>query len=268
MATLILPYPGYHENLEDPAMSVALGVDIGGTGIKAALVDTATGELLSERFRCDTPQPATPEGVRDAVEALCTEAGFGTVNRVGIALPGIVRRGVMHSAANIDPSWIGAELDDVFKDFAGEHVTFLNDADAAGVAETEFGSAREVDGLAIVITLGTGIGGALLHDGKLVPNVELGHLQIDGRVAEHVASARAREVLGLSWADWAAGVSRYLQHLEFLFSPEVVVIGGGITKDPHLWFDQLECSTPLRLATLSKNAGIVGAAMAATRWTL
>jgi polyphosphate glucokinase len=246
-------------------MTVALGVDVGGTGIKAALVDTATGELLSERYRRDTPQPATPEGVRDAVESVCAEAGLDAIDRMGIAVPGIVRRGVMLSAANLDRSWIGRELGEVFKGFAGEHVAFLNDADAAGVAEREFGSARGVDGLAIVITLGTGIGGAFIHDGVLVPNCELGHLQIDGRVAEHFASARAREVLGLSWPDWAAGVSRYLQHLEFLFSPEVIVIGGGITKDPELWFDDLECNTPLRLATLSKNAGIVGAALTATR---
>lgn len=244
-------------------MSVALGVDVGGTGIKAALVDTTTGSLLSERFRRDTPQPATPEGVRDAVALLQAEAGYAEVERVGVALPGVVRAGALRTATNLDDSWIGADLDKVFDGIATERIVFLNDADGAGVAESRFGAARDVAGLAVMVTLGTGIGVALLHDGVLVPNCEMGRLQVDGRVGEQFASARAREVLGLSWPEWAAGVSRYLRELEALLAPEVFVIGGGITKDPQLWFDLLETSTPLRLATLSKNAGIVGAALSA-----
>jgi polyphosphate glucokinase len=244
-------------------MPVALGVDVGGTGIKAALVDTTTGALVSERYRRDTPQPATPEGVRDAVAALQADAGIEQVERVGVALPGVVRRGALWTATNLDRSWIGTELDKVFDGIATERTVFLNDADGAGVAEARFGAARDVDGLAVMVTLGTGIGVALIHDGRLVPNCEMGRLQVDGRIAEDFASARAREVLGLSWAEWAAGVCRYLAELEALLAPEVFVLGGGITQDPHLWFDLLETATPLRLATLSKNAGIVGAALTA-----
>ncbi|GAB2972679.1 polyphosphate--glucose phosphotransferase [Nocardioides montaniterrae] len=243
-------------------MSVALGVDVGGTGIKAALVETTTGQLLSERLRRETPQPATPEGVRDAVESIERELGPRDVELVGIALPGVVRNGALWTAANLDPSWVGTDLGKVFDGIA-DHAAFLNDADAAGIAEARFGAARDVDGLAVMVTLGTGIGIALVHDGTLIPNCELGHLRIEGRVAEHFASARAREVLDLSWQDWAVGVSAYLQEIERLFAPEVFVIGGGITKNPELWFDQVECATPRRLATLSKNAGIVGAALTA-----
>jgi polyphosphate glucokinase len=245
-------------------MTVTLGVDVGGTGIKAALVDTATGELLSERFRCDTPRHSTPEAVRDAADELCRRAGFGRLDRVGMALPGVVRGGALRTATNLDASWIGASLHDVFDGWVDD-ITFLNDADAAAIAEAEFGAARDVPGLAAMVTLGTGIGVGLLFEGRLVPNCELGQLEINGRMAESFASARAMEAGGLFWAEWAYGVSIYLSKLELVINPDLIVIGGGVVQTPDRWFPKLAATAELRLAQLSKSAGIVGAAMAARK---
>jgi polyphosphate glucokinase len=245
-------------------MSVTLGVDVGGTGIKAALVDTSTGELLSERFRCDTPRHSTPDAVRDAAAELCRRAGFGHLDRVGMALPGVVRAGALRTATNLDDSWIGTQLQDVFSGWA-DSITFLNDADAAAIAEAEFGAARDVPGLTAMVTLGTGIGVGLLFDGTLIPNCELGQLEVNGRMAESFASARAMELGGLFWAEWAYGVSIYLSKLELVMNPDLIVIGGGVVQTPDRWFPRLEANAELRLARLSKSAGIVGAAMAARK---
>lgn len=243
-------------------MTVTLGVDIGGTGIKAALVETETGELRSERFRCDTPRGAHPEDVRDELIALCERAGLGRIDRVGVALPGVVRGGALRTATNMDSSWIGAPLGAIFDGWAGS-ISFLNDADAAAIAEARLGAARGVPGLAAMVTLGTGIGVGLVHNGTLIPNCELGQLELGGRMAESFASARALEANGLFWAEWALWVSSYLRALETLIHPDLIVIGGGVVETPDRWFSRLETTADLRLARLSKSAGIVGAALAA-----
>ena len=246
-------------------MTYAIGIDIGGTGTKAAVVDTTTGRLASARQRLDTPRPATPSAVRDTAATLLDRLGFldGFDGPVGVAFPGVVQHGVARSAANIDRSWIGTSLVDLFGDLLPGPSAYLNDADAAGLAETRYGDARGHHGLVATVTLGTGIGVALVHDGLLMPNAELGHLELDGAVAETTTSARSLEESGYDWVTWAARVSRYLQHLEALLWPDLIVLGGGVSKTPELWFPMLEARTPLRLATLVNNAGIVGAAHAA-----
>ncbi|GAB3855381.1 ROK family protein [Nocardioides maradonensis] len=240
-------------------MNAAIGVDFGATGIKAALVDCTTGELLSGRHRIDTPRPATPAAVRDSIAEL---VGRLDPAPVGIAVPAVVQHGVVRTAANIDPSWIGTSLPELLDDVLGVPTAYLNDADAAGVAEACFGSARGHRGLVVVVTIGTGIGSALLHDGRLVPNAELGHLELDGVDAELTGSGRALELGGCDWGTWTGVVSRYLQHLESLLWPDLVVIGGGVASTPEHWFPHLEARTPLRLATHGKSAGLVGAAQA------
>lgn len=245
-------------------MTHAIGIDIGGTGIKAAVVDTSTGRVVSDRERLDTPRPATPEAVRDTAATLVGRLGCAA-GPVGVALPGVVQHGVARSAANIDPSWIGTSLPDLFRDVLPGATAYLNDADAAGLAEAEYGAARGQRGLVLTVTLGTGIGVALVHDGRLIPNAELGHLELDGAEAEATTSARSLEASGFDWPTWTRRVSRYLQHVEALFWPDLIVVGGGVSKTPDLWFPHLEARTPLRLATLVNNAGIVGAAHAAVR---
>lgn len=240
-------------------MTHAIGVDFGATGIKAALVDCTSGVLLSERHRVDTPVPATPDAVRDAILDLAGRFGPAPV---GVAVPAVVQHGVVRSAANIDASWIGTSLPDLLDDALGVPTAYLNDADAAGVAEAAFGSARGHRGLSVVVTIGTGIGTALLHDGRLVPNAELGHLELDGQDAELTGSGRALELSGRAWESWTGVVSRYLQHLESLLWPDLIVIGGGVASTPEHWFPLLETRTPLRLATHGKSAGLVGAAHA------
>src|SRR4051812_34821916 len=206
------------------------GVDFGGSGIKAAPVDPRTGEFSAERIRIETPAPATPEKVADVVSELLDRAKAPPEAPVGITVPGIVRRGVVASAANIDKSWIGTDADALFTKALGRPVRVMNDADAAGYAEVQFGAAAGQQGLVILTTLGTGIGSAMIHDGVLVPNSELGHLEIDGHDAESRAANSAREREDLSWGDWAARLTRYYRTLEKLFSPELFVVGGGISK--------------------------------------
>jgi polyphosphate glucokinase len=239
----------------------AYGIDIGGSGMKGALVDTRTGELLTERQRVPTPQPSTPEAVAKVVGQLCAQAGGPRL--VGTTFPAIIQHGVARSAANVDHAWIGTDADRVFAEASGADVYVLNDADAAGLAEVRFGAARGVKGLVIVLTFGTGIGSAILADGKLVPNSELGHLEIDGKDAERRAAASAREREDLSFGEWAKRVNRYLRHVEGLFTPDLFVLGGGVSKRSPKWVPLLDVKTPIRIAELLNNAGIVGAAIAA-----
>lgn len=245
-------------------MARAIGVDFGATGIKAALVDCDAGTLLSERHRLDTPRPATPGAVRDAIVELV--ARFDDSAPVGIAVPAVVQRGVVRTAANIHPAWIGTSLPALLDGALGVPTAYLNDADAAGVAEAAYGAARGRDGLVLVVTIGTGVGVALVHHGRLVPNAELGHIEIDGVEAELVSSGRALERAGLAWTTWSHEVSRTLQRLEDLLWPDLLVIGGGVASTPEHWFPLLETRTELRLATHGKSAGLVGAAhLAAAR---
>jgi polyphosphate glucokinase len=248
--------------------SNVIGIDIGGTGIKGGIVNLEKGKLVGDRFRIDTPQPATPEAVAKVVGAIVAEL----MNRpdaphpdapVGVTFPAIIVHGVARSAANVDDSWIGTDVDGLLEKELGRDVQVMNDADAAGLAEARYGAGKNIKGTVLVITLGTGIGSAFIFNGKLVPNAELGHLEIDGADAETRASASARERADLSWEDYAKRLQRYFSHVEFLFSPELFIIGGGISKRSEDYLPLLELQTPIIPAVLQNNAGIVGAALQA-----
>ena len=241
----------------------AFGIDIGGSGIKGAIVDVPTGQLATQRQRIPTPQPSTPAAVAEVVAELVSDAQWkGTI---GATFPAVIKRGVALSAANVDRSWIGTDVDRVFTDAvgAGSDVTVLNDADAAGIAEARFGAAKGVSGVVIMLTFGTGIGSALLMNGMLVPNTELGHLELDGHDAESRAAASVRDEHGMSYKVWANRVNHYMQHVERLFSPDLFVVGGGVSKNADKWVPLLDLQAPVKPAQLLNNAGIVGAAIAA-----
>ncbi|HEV7653414.1 MAG TPA: ROK family protein [Mycobacteriales bacterium] len=241
--------------------NTAFGVDIGGSGIKGAIVDLDKGDLATERVKYLTPHPSTPEAVAEVVARLVQEAGWS--GELGATFPAVIKNGVAKSAANVDKSWIGTDVDKVFTDITNCDVTVLNDADAAGIAEARFGAAKGVGGVVILLTFGTGIGSALLLDGQLVPNSELGHLEIDGGDAEKKASSAAKDNEGLSYKQWAKRVQKYLSHVEKLFTPDLFVVGGGVSKNSEKWVPLLSINTPIKPAQLLNNAGIVGAAMAA-----
>ncbi len=240
-------------------MEQAFGIDIGGSGMKAAPVDLVKGELAEERFRIPTPQPATSEAMADIVAQLVGH--FGWKGPVGVTFPGVVRHGVIHSAANVDKSWIGVDADALFTEASGSDVHVVNDADAAGLAEVRYGAGRGRKGVVIVLTFGTGIGSGLFSDGVLVPNTELGHLEIDGHDAETRAAASAREREDLSWTDWATRVQRYLQTVVALFSPDLIIVGGGASKRSEKWLPHIDVATEVVPAALHNEAGIVGAAL-------
>jgi polyphosphate glucokinase len=239
----------------------AYGVDIGGTGIKSAVVNTLTGELVTSRVRIATPQPSTPDAVAAVVKQLVEQSDWH--GSVGATFPAVIQHGVARSAANVDASWIGTDVDAVFTKATGREVMVLNDADAAGLAEARFGAAKDVPGVVILLTFGTGIGSALLIDGKLVPNTELGHLELGGYDAETRASAAVKDRHKMSYAKWAKRVEYYMAHVEALFTPDLFVVGGGVSKDSDKWIQLLTLRTPVKPAQLLNNAGIVGAAMAA-----
>jgi polyphosphate glucokinase len=242
-------------------MAHVLGIDVGGTGIKAAPVDTATGQLMAARQKLATPQPATPADVAKVVGQLVQD--FKWAGPVGVTFPGVVVGGVIHTAANMDPSWIGVDAAKLFGSETKLAVTVLNDADAAGVAEMRFGAGKGVQGTVLLLTLGTGIGSALFIDGLLVPNTEFGHIEIRGKDAEKHASEHAREEHDLSWGEWAGRVDEYLEQMEALLSPGLIIIGGGVSRKSDKFLPYL---TRLRAkvvpAALHNDAGIVGAAMA------
>lgn len=238
----------------------AVGVDIGGTGVKAALVDVEQGELLSDRVKVPTPKGGEPDGIRDAVVELIGRLDIDDDTPIGVTFPAIVRRGRTLSAANVSKSWIGLEAEQLFEQALGRDIHFVNDADAAGFAEDHYGAAKDVSGLVIMTTLGTGIGGALIYDGVLIPNAELGHLELDGVGAETRASNKVRETERLGWEAWAARLQRYYGHLEFIFSPDLFVVGGGVSKSSELFLPLLQLNTPIVPAQLRNNAGIIGAA--------
>lgn len=256
-----------HKSKHGDANAV-IGIDIGGTGIKGGIVDLTKGKLIGERFRIPTPQPATPEAVAGVVGQIVAElssrpGGPGPEVPVGVTFPAIIQHGVARSAANVDDSWIGTDVDTLLTKALGRDVQVMNDADAAGLAEARYGAGREVDGTVLVITLGTGIGSALIYKGMLVPNAELGHLEIEGYDAESRASASARERDDISWEEYAKRLQRYFSHVEFLFSPDLFVVGGGISKRSEDFLPLLDLRTPLVTANLKNNAGIVGAALQA-----
>ncbi|MER7533218.1 polyphosphate--glucose phosphotransferase [Streptomyces sp. NPDC097704] len=242
------------------------GVDIGGSGIKGAPVDLARGALAEERHKVLTPQPATPDGVAGCVAEVV--AHFGWTGPVGVTFPGVVTGSTVRTAANVDKSWIGVDAGALISDrIGGLPVTVLNDADAAGVAEVTFGAGRGRKGTVILLTLGTGIGSAVFVDGRLVPNTELGHLELKGHDAETRASTRAKEDEDLSWEHWAKKrLNKYLAHVEMLFSPELFIIGGGVSRKADRFLPLIEgIRAKIVPAELQNNAGIVGAGMAAAR---
>lgn len=240
-------------------MTTPLGIDFGGSGIKAAPVDLEAGAFAADRKRIKTPRPATPEAVAE-VMAQIVAAFPDSKGEIGVTVPAVVKNGVVHSAANIDPGWIGLDADAMLTEHLGRDVHLVNDADAAGVAETRFGAARGRSGLVIVTTLGTGIGSALMYDGMLVPNSELGHLEIDGYDAETRAAASVRDREELSWDEWAARLTRYYGTVEKLFSPELFVVGGGVSKDADKYLHLVDIETEIVPAKLRNKAGIIGAA--------
>ncbi|KOU60970.1 polyphosphate--glucose phosphotransferase [Streptomyces sp. NPDC054949] len=239
------------------------GVDIGGSGIKGAPVDLGRGELAQERHKELTPQPATPDGVADRVVDVVRH--FDWKGPVGVTFPGVVTGGVTRTAANMDKAWIGVDTAALLSErLDGQAVTVLNDADAAGVAEMTYGAGKGVSGTVILLTLGTGIGSALFTDGRLVPNTELGHLELHGHDAEKRASVKAKEDHDLTWERWAHRLQKYLEHVEMLFSPELFILGGGVSRKPEKFLPLIEgIRAEIVPAKLQNNAGIVGAAMAA-----
>jgi polyphosphate glucokinase len=245
-------------------MTKAVGIDIGGTGIKGALVDTKTGELLSDRVKLATPQGGEPDDIVKTVVEIIDKLGIDKDVPVGVCFPAIVIKGKTMSAANVSKKWINLDAEKLFEKAIGRDIRFVNDADAAGVAEVRHGAAKDVDGLVIMTTLGTGIGSALIYNGVLIPNAELGHLEIGGKDAERRASYLAKERGHLSYARWAARLQRYYSTLEFLFSPELFVVGGGVSKSHELFLPLLKLRTKIVPAVLRNNAGILGAAALAT----
>lgn len=238
------------------------GVDIGGSGIKGAPVDLDRGDLAQERHKVLTPHPATPEDVAGCVAEVVGH--FDWRGPVGLTFPGVVTDGLTRTAANVDKGWIDLDARTLLGDKLGLPVTILNDADAAGVAEMTFGAGRGRKGTVIMLTLGTGIGSALFVDGTLVPNTELGHLELNGHEAEKHASTKAKEDGDLSWHHWAHRVQKYLAHVEMLFSPELFIIGGGVSRKSDKFLPLIEhVRAEMVPAELQNNAGIVGAAMAA-----
>ncbi len=246
--------------------STAIGIDIGGTGIKGAVVDVSSGELITERKKLPTPKNGKPDDILDTVLELFDELGDVEAGMpVGVCFPAIIIHGMTMSAANISKKWIGLEAEKLFEKKLGRDIHFVNDADAAGVAEARYGAAIDAPGLTILTTLGTGIGSAMLFNGELIPNSELGHLKLDGHDAEELASTSAKENEDLSWKEWAKRLERYYQHLEFIFSPELLLVGGGISKSSEEFLPLLELRTPIKPAALRNNAGIVGAASLAVK---
>lgn len=243
--------------------TVALGIDIGGSGIKGAPVNLVTGEFLEDRYKIATPDKSTPEAVA-AVVGKIAERFLDTLPSdapIGVTIPGIVRHGVVQSAANIDKSWMMCPGEKLFSETLGRRVHLVNDADAAGVGELRYGAAKGKDGLVILTTLGTGIGSAILYDGVLVPNAELGHIELDGHDAESRAAASAKEREGLSYEEWATQrLQPYYAFLEFLFSPDLFVVGGGVSRKPDKFLPYLHLQTPIIPALLKNAAGIIGAA--------
>ncbi|WP_151526607.1 polyphosphate--glucose phosphotransferase [Serinicoccus kebangsaanensis] len=239
-----------------------LGIDIGGSGIKGAPVDLKKGEFATERQRIPTPEESTPHAVAEVVAEIVDHFTdeIGSSSPVGITVPAVVHHGVVRTAANIDPSWIGADADAMFTERIGRQVHVVNDADAAGVAEVHYGAGRGNDGVVLLTTLGTGIGTALFMNGELLPNTELGHLEIDGHDAETQAASSAREREDLSWEDWADRLQRYYSHVEDLFWPDLIIVGGGISKKADKYLPLLHTRAPIVPAQLRNDAGIIGAA--------
>jgi polyphosphate glucokinase len=241
-----------------------LGIDIGGSGIKGAPVDLDTGELVSPRYRIATPNPAKPDVVAEVVKQIAQH--FGWVGKIGCGFPAVIQKGKAYSAANVHTSWIGTNAEDLFTRATGCPTRVINDADAAGLAEMAFGAGKKWSkGVVLLVTVGTGLGTAIFIDGILLPNTEFGHLQVRGKDAEKRASDAARQAKDMSWADWAARFNEYLQTMERLINPDVIIVGGGVSKEFGRFSGYLNVKAEVLPAELLNQAGIIGAALAAER---
>ncbi len=238
-----------------------LGIDVGGSGIKAAPVDIETGTLQTERFRIATPQPATPDAMLDVIGQLI--AHFEWTGRVGCGFPGVIKDGTVHTAANIAPEWIGTNIEQRIAAITNAPVSVLNDADAAGLAEMRWGAGKDQRGVVLMLTFGTGIGSAIFLDGKLVPNTEFGHTEVRGKDGEHRAADSVRENKKLSWKHWAKRVDEYISTMEHLLWPDLIIVGGGVSSDADKWVPLLHTRAPVVVAQMLNSAGIAGAALAA-----
>jgi polyphosphate glucokinase len=242
---------------------LALGIDIGGSGIKGAIVDVAAGAFFSERLRIPTPQPATPKQVAGVVSAITDH--FEWKGPIGCGFPAVIQSGIARTAANVDSSWIGTDAEALFSDATGQKVAVLNDADAAGLAELRYGAGQGLEGVVMLVTLGTGIGTALFIDGTLHPNTELGHLELNGLECERYAASSVRKSQDLSWEEWASRLNEVLNLYRRLLWPDVFIIGGGISKKHSKFFPHLNVSAKLLPAEMRNRAGIIGAAASAYR---
>jgi polyphosphate glucokinase len=242
--------------------SFAIGVDVGGSSIKCALVDLTKGEIVGERFSVPTPAQGTTEALLEAIATAV--ANLPGSHAIGLAFPSVITRGVVRTAAHLNKAWIGQPLAAMAAQHLGRAVIAINDADAAGLAELSFGAAKDVSGTVLLLTLGTGIGSALFIDGHLVPNTELGHLEVQGREAELRAAARIRTEENLSWEAWTDEVNLVLAEMQALLWPDLIVLCGGITEQPEAFMDKLRCVAPLSVGALRAQAGIIGAALATT----
>ncbi|WP_062212216.1 polyphosphate--glucose phosphotransferase [Demequina oxidasica] len=239
---------------------IALGIDIGGSGIKGAPVNLKTGELTEDRYRIPTPDPSTPDAVARTVAQVIARFEPSQKVPVGVTFPGVVQDGIVKTAANVDDKWIGTDLRQIIRDYAGHDVVVLNDADAAGYGEYKYGAAHEQDGVVLLTTLGTGVGSALIVDGTLVRNTEFGHVEIDGAIAEEFAAESARDRHGLSMEEWTVHLQRYYSEMEKLLWPDLIIVGGGISKHWEEFLPKLALRAPIVPAELFNQAGIVGAA--------
>lgn len=236
-----------------------LGIDVGASGIKGAIVDLQKGDFVSERIRLETPDPATPHAMAKTFAQLVKALAWKG-DLIGCGFPAIIKNGIAQSAANIEETWIDTNVEKVFSQACGKTVKVINDADAAGIASMTYGDGRNSKGTVLFITIGSGLGSAVFTEGKLVPNTELGHLYIEDELAETYASGRTRKRQDLSWEEWGYRFNKYLRHLERLFSPDLILLGGGGSKRFELYADQLRLQTPVKPESLQNKAGIIGAA--------
>ena len=244
------------------ATTQAIGVDVGGSSIKCALIDLSSGKFVSERFSVPTPAHGSLDALMDALESVVEKIPGD--HPVGLAFPSVVRNGIVRTAANVNKAWIGQPMSQLAARRLNRAVCLINDADAAGLAELQYGAARGVPGTVLLLTLGTGIGSALFSDGRLVPNTELGHLEVKGREAEHRASGRAKVDENLTWDEWTTELNLVLKEMHALLWPDLIVLCGGITEEPERFMSKLHCEARLCVGALRSEAGIVGAALATT----
>ena len=241
---------------------VRLGIDFGGSGIKGALIDTESGKLTTDRYRIPTPNPSTPEAVADTIKQITEH--FGYQGRMGVAFPAAVQNGIIQTASNIDKSWIGQDATAILREKTGCETIIINDADAAGLAEMRFGQGKDIQGVGLIVTVGSGLGTALFINGILLPNTELGHVYYKDKIAEKWASDATRKKKELTWKKWAKRFGKYLHHMEQLFYPELIIIGGGASKKFSKYEKYLhKVKTPVQPAYLQNHAGIIGAAVEA-----